>query len=254
MTLQSIAPIVASSAAGSVSGLATDPAHDRVIFGSELPGRCVSLGDRDRTLREARLHQMFPDLVLHPVSDAQIAFALARRCQDALILITGNDAPRMARLLRDDIQTLARIAKIAVVDDMHPTRRAQLLMAGFDDVWDIGRMQPEEMVARARAVWSRYTNWRGSNEVRNRTREDLQMLARLNELTATERQFLALLAADMSDVVPYPRLCRELGKGPQLMSSGHLKTLASFLRAKLHPHVELVAVPKMGYVLRFRTK
>lgn len=179
-------------------------------------------------------------------------FSAAREAYDVFIG-HGDDAPRLAKMLRRNRAILAGKVKVALMAQRAPGDRALLLTAGYDVVVDC-RMPRAEYVARITAIHVR--SYRHAPSVIGPL-EDLRVVLRkyvadnvgMNTLTENELLLLTRLAARKNLSVH----CHEL----QRSATGHIPTrnrkslcvAISRLRRKLAPAYRIVSDYMDGYVL-----
>lgn len=127
-----------------------------LIAPHEVSCAYISLTDVDEREREAWLAKVFqaceqisltaPALdELPEVTDRPDAF-----------VVGGTKPYELVFSLLGSPRVMRSCMKIALVSDMPPEHVAKLLNAGFDDVFDITRMDPVEAIARLRAILRRY--------------------------------------------------------------------------------------------------
>lgn len=239
---------------GSDDGKATDQS---ALFGIEDPldpiadmsVRVVSLNDIARTGRDAWLAQVFAQAAPYAFDDEDTrCVSLAFDDYDALVL-SGNDATRMIRFIRINRRIVGRKIKLCVMSESQPRRRAALLAAGFDDVFDTGRQDQQEAIARIRAVQRRYLNVR-EVEARATDRQDrLTALVEPHHLTPREADILAILLESPSHFAKYSTLITRLSTPKRMISMENLKVSVSKIRMKLQKGTTHYAHHKAGYKL-----
>lgn len=221
---------------------------DMRVKRSEIAVRYVSLHDAQRGRREDWLGNVLESWEEFPFGDDDgncLSIAFSR--YDALI-VGGNDTRRISRLVRPRQAILSRKLKICLVSDILPQRRAQVLMAGFDDVFDVVRMHPVEAVARMRAMWRRYALRLGRDQAAQAEALQIDGVAHLALLTPRERALLlALLGRD--GCVSYAVLRAAISTYHEPVTLTNLKVAISHLRKKLRPGVRVIAHARQGYEL-----
>jgi len=197
--------------------------------------RYLSMNDLHRGARDTWLQDAFTNVEYHTFADLETGFLSVAERDYAVLIIGGNDPVRTARFLKANRPILELKAKIALMHRSHAIKRAKVLNAGFDDVFDSARMSPEEAQARSAAIIARY---RASADVVRSEQELTDVLGRVAHvhlLGKRERQLLVLLTARIGEPVTYYRLRTSLGRDSEEISYNYLKVLASNVRAKLKP-------------------
>lgn len=230
---------------GGEAGEAISPAQ------ATAPVRIRYLRARDEGAhdRAAFVRDVFGDPACFPFAD-EGTFALSRAEEDYEILILDvADPSRMARFLRVNRALLRNVATFAMMRDSSPPRRARMLMAGCDDVFDCARTSPEEAMLRVDAVlrWyrERRANWL---EVR-RAAVDLAHLAAPNRLTPRECALLRALMVQPGTAMSAQRLCRYVAPPDPAQFKRSLRFAISRLRSKLHPQWRIECAGENGYAL-----
>ncbi|MEO0030942.1 MAG: hypothetical protein RIS94_700 [Pseudomonadota bacterium] len=218
------------------------------ITRSELAVRYVSLHDSQRARREDWLATVFDEWDEYPFGeDDANCLSIAFSRYDALV-VGGNDTRRISRLIRPRQAILSRKLKICLVSDLHPQRRAQLMLAGFDDVFDITRLHPVEAVARVRAMWRRYEMRLGSDHAAQAEALQIDAVAHHALLTPRERSLLLALLSRQG-IVPYIVLRGCISNDHEHVTLTNLKVAISHLRKKLRAGVRIVSHARQGYEL-----
>ncbi len=202
--------------------------------------RYLSMNDLHRDARDTWLQSAFPTFELYTFVDLETRFLSIAEQDYETLIIGGNDPVRAARFLRINRPILARKVKIALMHGSLASKRAKVLNAGFDDVFDSARMGPEEAEARCAAILSRYRAAAHQAREEQELASSLERIAHLHLLGKRERQLLTLLAVRLGEPVSHYKLRTELSNGNDEMSYNYLKVLASNLRAKLKSPFVLV--------------
>lgn len=216
---------------------------------SDIAFRVISLQDNGREERVNWLKQGIAQPQLYAYREGDTNFlSVADRDYDVMI-VAGNDVQRMKRIITRNRVALHRKLKICVMNQSVPADRAQLLMAGFDDVVDIGRVFWPEFAARARAMQTRIITAIGRQDAKQREISQLSQICNQRRLTWREQDMLLSLlhARDMS--ASLMTLRRSISPAGSLVSELHLRVLISQLRRKLFDHVEISNVRGAGYRL-----
>jgi len=218
------------------------------------------LNDRFCDDRAAWANAIFPDAETYSLTDFAKAISPARTTAFDVLIMGGNDMVRIASVLRAHDVLLLKVIKIALGSDLSPRRRAQALTAGFDDVFDSAKMQPEEAVARLRAIHRRYAlNGARPHEEQNEALVHRQQLANQASvvdcvapgmrLSRQEHELLCLLVSKRGNTVRYQALQNNMRTYFEPPSFEHLKVSICTLRKKLRSEVKIIATAKQGYRL-----
>lgn len=216
-----------------------------------FPIRARYLRARDQASdeRQAYVCSVFDDLVCFPFSD-EGTFALSRADEDNdVLMLDAADPARMARYLRVNRALLRNVAKFAIMQDSSPPRRARMLTAGCDDVFDSTRVSSEEARLRVAAVIRRYhARWATRNKDQG-IAADMAQFAAPNTLTPRELALLSALAEQRGKSMSVQRLSRFVAPPDTAQFRRSLKFSISRLRRKLYPQWRIESAPDKGYAL-----
>ena len=211
--------------------------------------RYLHVRDEASDLRDAFVRTVFGEVARFAYSDDG-TFALSRAQSDYDILILDvADPARKARYLRANRALLRQVAKFAIMHDSSPQRRARMLTAGCDDVFDVMRMPPEEALLRVDAVMRRRDHRHAAWLDDRRAAADVAHIANPEGLTPRERALLAVLARHEGEAVSVQRLSQAIAPPDPARFRRSLKVSISKLRRKLYPHWYIEAAPGGGYGL-----
>lgn len=202
--------------------------------------RYLSMNDLHREARDNWLRATFGVFDLYTFVDLETRFLSIAESDYETLIIGGNDPVRAARFLRINRPILASKVKIALMYGSLASKRAKLLNAGFDDVFDSARMGGEEAAMRCAAIVARYRAAAHQAQAELELASSLERVANLHLLGKRERQLLKLLAERLGEPVSHYKLRTELGNNADELSYNYLKVLASNLRAKLKSPYVLV--------------
>lgn len=213
--------------------------------------RYLAFNDPTKAQREAWLTLAFADVDQFSYSDGATSYlSLAARGFDGL-LVGGNDVQRMTRIVRRGGAMLARRMKVALVYGANSQRRAQLISAGFDDVFDAEKTHPMEARARAVAIWRRYLMRFNQERVELQNETLLSRICNPYKLSTREKKVLLLLLKSDHHFVTYAALKREVSDYHEEVSDKYLKVIVCLLRRKLIPGASIVSRTLKGYSLHF---
>lgn len=226
-----------------------DPANSNATF-EELAIHYVSTTGAAQSACDSWVKRTFPNLRAFPfdiegaaaVSQAQVYF-------DAL-LIGDGDLRRLTRFVTENLPALTSKPKIAVTQDSTAKKRANLLTAGFDDVFDISKMDPSEALARVFAIRTRYALAQQELGVKRGSMPSLNEVAYTNQLTPRERKILMELLEASGQFCKYDQLSGAIAAYGKEISAENLKVIISNLRKKLKRGFAINARINSGYELR----
>ena len=213
--------------------------------------RYLTLNDPTRPIRDAWMAVVFGDVEQHAYSDNGTSYlSVAATGFDGLVA-GGNDVRRLGRIVRGGNALLARRIKIALVSNGNTQRRAQLINAGFDDVFDADRTHPHEAQSRVVAIWRRYLMRFERERIEFHNEALLARVCNPHSLTNRERRLLLLLLSSDQNFATYSVIKREISNYHEDISDAYLKVIVCVVRRKLMPGVRIVARALKGYRLEF---
>lgn len=233
-------------------GVVEETAPDFGVSGISF--RVVSIKDSGCDQRLAWLHQGVRQSQEYAYREGDTNFlSVVDRDYDVLI-VAGHDVQRMKRIVIRNRVALHRKLKICVMNQSMPADRAQLLMAGYDDVVDIARVPWPEFAARIQAMNARVASAIGRQDAKEQELSRLDKICHMRRLTWREQDILLSLlnARDMCASLMTLRRC--ISPAGTLVSESHLRVLISQLRHKLFDHVEIINVRGIGYKLLNRAR
>lgn len=243
MSILADSPVVLPCRACSESPIAL------VAGASSIPTRYLKVRDEASDNREAFVRSVFSDLTCLPFFD-EGTFALSRADTDYDILILDSSDPvRTARYLRINRALLRNVAKFAIMQESSPSRRARMLMAGCDDVFDCARTSPEEAALRVNAVMRRYNAREAIRQEGQRSAADMAHFAAPHTLTPRECTLLKALAGQPGKAMSASQLCRFVAPQDLAQFKRSLNFAISRLRGKLYPHWRIRTAADTGYTL-----
>lgn len=209
--------------------------------------RYLSMNDLHRDARDAWMRATFGTFQHHIFVDLETGFLSVAENDYETLIIGGNDPVRAAKFLRINRAILNRKVKIALMHGGLAAKRAKVLNAGFDDVFDSARMSSEEAAMRCAAIAARYKAATHQARAEQELASALERVAHLELLGKRERQLLTLLTSRLGEPVSHFKLRTELSHNTDELSYNYLKVLASNLRAKLKSPYVLVPGGRGSY-------
>ncbi|MEO0032650.1 MAG: hypothetical protein RIS94_2408 [Pseudomonadota bacterium] len=214
-----------------------------------LKVRYLSFNDATRAQREVWMRRTFGNYSEYLFAENDTSFLSTSVSDYDVIVIGGNDARRVAKIMKYNAIMFGQKLKVSLMCDGHPRRRAAVIAAGFDDVFDCARMDPIEATARVGAMWSRYESTRARRAAEQRDGERLDMIAYATMLTGREKALLRLLLDREGREVSHAVIRSQVSTYHENMAVGTLRVAISKLRKKLREGVTVESTARQGYVL-----
>lgn len=216
---------------------------------SGMDFRYFYLNDSVRFRRDPWVEQIFPGIAKFALADDDTSgLSRSREGYDGLV-VGGNDVPRLARFLRVNRNALAGVVKICVMVGANAHKRAQALMAGFDDVLDPEKMRPEEAIARIGAIARRYRMAIEFNNERARIEREIRKIANADRLTDRERMLLEAFIESSGEFLSYYQIQNMLSNYVDEISLENVKVIVCNLRKKMKGGTRICAKVGSGYAL-----
>ncbi|MEO0063054.1 MAG: hypothetical protein RLZZ08_1614 [Pseudomonadota bacterium] len=213
--------------------------------------RYVTLNDPSRAMRDAWMTCTFADFEQHAFVDGATSYLSVATSNFDALFIGGNDVRRMVKIIRGGSTMLSRRMKIALVSGANAQRRAQLISAGFDDVFDPEKTHMLEAQARVAAIWRRYTLRFEKERQESQNETLLSRICNPHKLTDREKRLLLMLMKSKDSFVSYNTIRREISDYYEEIGLDYLKVIVCLLRRKLVPGVRIVARTLQGYQLTY---
>lgn len=118
-----------------------------------VSARTLYFGNGDPAPETALARAISGRVQLHRITDDYIGHIDDSREYYNTLFVIGSDPVRIRKLMRIYRPLLKMKAKIVIMREVRPSVKAQLLNAGFDDVFD-REMPVAEAAARVRACWA----------------------------------------------------------------------------------------------------
>lgn len=211
----------------------------------------VTMGDSLREERDIWAVDVFDNIQYFEFSQDSIAPISRVRRDFQVLAIGGEDVRRAANYIKDNMDALQATVKIAVLSNSSPEKRAKLLKAGYDAVFDPLRCEPGEARAHITSIVRSYSYKRIEPKNEYVVGEDYKMYVGQFELTNREILIMKFLSRKKGSVVRYSTLQAQLSGWIDEITLNNLKVMVSNLRKKLVPGVSIVAHMNTGYELRY---
>ena len=230
-------------------GTTTDDFRKTVGVVQDLRVRLIGVRDQFSDFRLSWLSSIFLKIEVFDFNSQETyAISVAERDYDVLF-VGANDALRVAKFVRSNAPLLANRASFALIDQADPQRRARVLNAGFDDVFDLARTAPEEAIIRVAAVWRRYKMVEELKRAEFEKSAAVREIADGSELGRREILLLETLHEKLGRPVSYYSLMKICSNDYEVITFDHLKVLISNLRKKLNRSYKISAITGQGYIL-----
>lgn len=213
-----------------------------------ISARALYFGNGDPGPETALARAISGRVQFHRITDDYVGHVDDSREYYNTLFVTGSDPVRIRKLIRIYRPVLKTKAKIVIIREVRPGVRAQLLNAGFDDVFD-GDMSAAEGAARVRAVLGRIAQSRQAKVIEEVRDLHLQHFTR-EPLLGREARVLSMLVAARGSPVRSNQLAISGRSTHRPISTKSLQVLISGLRAKLHPNLRIVSQGPAGYSLQ----
>jgi DNA-binding response OmpR family regulator len=218
-------------------------------FSNNHLARYISLNDCHVIQRDAFVQEIFPDVRRRAFADSE-TFALSKATDVyQILLIGGNDVPRMCRFLRHNQAILRSVIKIAVSCNLAPGERARLLNDGFDDVLCCRRTRVTEARARITAIDTRMEIARQARLASRPEQPDVTQFCDPDSLTGREYEILAALAQNTGVAKSLDQICRSIKPDDPAKFKRSAKVVISKLRRKIASDCAILSDHNNGYVL-----
>lgn len=210
--------------------------------------RFISSNDASRPIRNKWLEE----LGLHYDEiefSAKPEIALSSATGHFNIVIFGSDdISRLTSYVKEYRNQLRGKVAICLTTKSTAQKRAKLIMAGFDDVFDTNRIHTVEAIARMAAIWSRYDISRDQQTRLNEDEMLLSSIASLRFMTPKQRLVFEHLALSPHRKASYDVLCSVAGEGHPITIE-NLKVIVCNIRKMLKPGFEIKSDRHSHYIL-----
>jgi hypothetical protein len=214
-----------------------------------LENRYISINDTWRPQRDAWLMEVFPSAVTFNFSDDDTKVLSRYPNGYGALIVGGNDIARMGRFLKANRSAINGVVKICLTCGSNAQKRAQALHAGFDDVFDIEKMQAAEASARIDAMRRRYQSAIELDNSKIRNDRMLNEYVNVERLTDRERAIMENLIADKNNFISYSKVQQLCSDFHSHISFENVKVIVCNLRKKLKSGVKIISQPHKGYML-----
>ncbi|MFZ5741982.1 MAG: winged helix-turn-helix domain-containing protein [Pseudomonadota bacterium] len=166
-----------------------------------------------------------------------------------IIIVGGNDAPRLSSFMRANIKICNQIPKICMVHNLPASKRASILNAGFDDVIAFSRCSVEEASARICAIVERY---RATQIIASKNSAESALKNQLcdtSTLSPAELRIFDELFRRHPNIVSYETLMSVASKDHIPISKQSLAVAISKIRQKLRSQYYIKSIKNHGYCI-----
>lgn len=226
----------------------------RDLFGYVPELRIVQFPDRKLNDRSEWLSKVTKTEDIETVTLSRDIYHSQSKKSFSTIIISGDDFPRMAPIIKEIRRTVPSKIILALVSDSDPWLFSQLLRLGCDDVLttQMPHMEGRCRIAahERRLIWSKQ---RESKETKKRRREEARELSVRRCLTreASPQEFrvLRLLMNNAGKVVRHSKLIREASCREKETGRQGLNVVICRLRSSLKKSISIETVRNVGYAL-----
>lgn len=166
-----------------------------------------------------------------------------------VIIFGGEDTRRLSTFMKEQSSLMFNKIKICLCLKSGPRRRARLIMAGFDDVIDITRVQHLEFVARLFSIWSRYRQSTAFRRLDVERESMLSKVAHPDQLTPKQKAVLSHLLSSPDLSARYDSLRIAASRGHEIINIGNLKVIISETRKALKSGCSIISDGSSVYKL-----
>lgn len=211
--------------------------------------RYISIDDRSHHDRSQFLGQLLPVEDRFAFGENN-TYALSTDPYFNVLILGGDDTVRITKYIRANAKLLAGRLIIVLTSRSNPTKRARLLNAGCDDVFDIDRMEIAEAAARLTAHIARHEIYRQSFREEQIQLGKLNEIVKINRCSSRELELIRIFVSHSASFVSYLKIRSLVGDHHSLASENHMKVFISNLRKKLQDNYKIIPVTALGYKLK----
>ena len=219
----------------------------------EQKSRYLYLADVNKESRNKYLFDIFMNFEAFEFSENSTAFLSATQSDFDVFVLGGSDIRRMCKILRSNASLLRSKVLICICDGSNATKRAQLMNAGFDDVFDPRRTPATEAIARIKAIWNRYQQAITAERARLHENAIIHQAFGHAKLSPRERRIALELLSNLNRPVSYVALRALVSEGYwETITFENLKVVISNLRKKLKEGCTIKSHFNLGYIIKVR--
>lgn len=211
--------------------------------------RYIFVRDTSAARRAEWVAETYGDVKSYEFSDNATHFLTDADGPFDVLLIGCQDVSRFKPFLRVNAPLLENKVKLCLLSSGNVQRRGRALTAGFDDVFDVTRVQPLEAQARTFAIWRRYRMTMAVQDKQRMENVALSAICDLRHISPRQMRALEYLAEHKNRVVQYRTLCQAIGGREAYISDANLKVIICHLRKLLRPGYRITARQNLGYIL-----
>lgn len=224
---------------------------------NEIRANYATMSDGSQALRDAWVEKCFPKLRAFPFNPDGSNVVSRAECVYDAILVGGPDIPRAIKFLKNFETITQSVMKIAILNNSNASKRAKLLNAGFDDVFDISKISIKEAQARALSMHARYEAARISLNVENSLNYEISKISDVHLMSKREKYIVESFLNSHNFYISYERLQQIIFNyrdntyfsHDDKITFNNLKVIVSNLRRKLKQNVKLKSKYNQGYEL-----
>lgn len=210
--------------------------------------RYISIDDRSQVERNQYLSNIVPSFDSFAFGDSS-TYALSTEPHYDVLFIGGEDSVRIAKYIRLNAKLLTGRLTLILTARSSPSKRARLLNAGSDDVFDIDRMEPTEAATRLLGHMARHEIYRQSFLNLQTQYAQIDEVVDAIKCSQREIELVRLFVASKANFISYSKIKNVMGGLFDPVSENNMKVKISNLRKKLKPNSSIIAKPGLGYAL-----
>jgi DNA-binding response OmpR family regulator len=208
--------------------------------------RYISIDDRSQDGRNQYLSNIIPSFDSFAFGDSS-TYALSAEPHYDVLFIGGEDSVRIAKFIRLNAKLLAGRLTLILTARSSPSKRARLLNAGSDDVFDIDRMETTEAATRLLGHMARHEIYRQS--FLNLQTQFAQIDEVVDAIKCSQREIDLVRLFIKANFISYAKIKIMMGDVFSPVSENNMKVIISNLRKKLKPNSSIIAKAGLGYAL-----
>jgi hypothetical protein len=167
-----------------------------------------------------------------------------------VLIVSSSDTERVARFMKMNLPLCRTIPKLSVSERLHPRKRAKLLNAGLDDVFETTNLHPKEAELRFIAIYNRYKSLSRNSELRSIFFKLLSEICDYEILSPPQMRILLKIISNKGRPCSTYSLQNAASMKSEPISLEHLRVLIHYIRSTLHDYYDIENVYGRGYYLK----
>lgn len=165
-----------------------------------------------------------------------------------VVIVHGNNTEQLRRAVEQMRAARLTFPIVALRDERCQPDNAELLRAGFDDVFDCS-VELDEIVARVRSLHERSQIYERRNSQGLSLRRGGKSETARDVFSTRERTILTVLQENQGRIVTYQEILSRIGKAASARAVHTLQVTMSGLRQKLSDEWKILGINRTGYIL-----